>query len=67
VEQIQTNIKLLSEDYAGLWHRLDWKDINEQVAKLQNEIVQETIKGHKAKVMKLQRKLICSLAEELKP
>lgn len=66
MEQIQTNIKLLSEDYAGLWHRLDWKDINEQVAKLQNEIVQETIKGHKAKVMKLQRKLICSLAGRAK-
>lgn len=65
VEKVQTNIKPL-KDYAQAWHELDWKIINDQVANLQNEIVLETIKGDKAKRMKLQRKLICSLAGRAK-
>lgn len=64
--QNQTNINSLSKDYAQAWHKLDWKTINEKVAILQNQIVLESIKGNKSQVMKLQRKLICSLAGRAK-
>lgn len=58
-EKNQTNDNTLNENSkAQLWHKIDWKDVNNTVAKTQEEILNAMEQKDWNKVRKLQRKLI---------